>query len=84
MGRVLVAGLDFSMDYLHSEIAAFRALILREGWWDDLESRKATIKGLTFIMLNLHREADENEAWPLFHQALDEYYDLCDRFRVTY
>ena len=85
MGRVRVAGLDFSIDYLRSEIAAFQNLMNRDGWMiqGNLKNRRATVRGLTFIMLNLRCD-DENEAWRLFHLALDTYYDMCDRLRVTY
>jgi len=86
MGRVRVAGLDFKMEYLQSEIAALQDLIHRNGWiaQENLTNRQAAVKGLTFIMLNLGRDVDESEAWRLFHEVMDAYYDLCDRHHVTY
>ena len=83
MGRVRVAGLDFSTDYLQSEIAAFQDLMARDGWLvqETLDSRRAAVKGLTFVMLNLRQ--DTNEAWKLFHLVMDTYYDLCDKHRIT-
>ena len=86
MGRVRVAGLDFSTDYLRSEIAAFQHLIQRDRWvvQETLENRRAAVKGLTFVMLNLRCNVNENEAWNLFHQVMYTYYDLCDRRHVTY
>jgi hypothetical protein len=85
MGRIRVAGLDFKMEYLHSEIAALRAMIHRDGWIvrENLTSRQAAVKGLTFVMLNLERGVDEDEAWRLFHEVMDEYYDLCDRHHIS-
>jgi hypothetical protein len=85
MGRVRVAGLDFTTDYLRSEIAAFQHLMQRDRWMNQetLESRRAAVKGLTFVMLNLRGDADET-AWELFHQVMDAYYDLCDHRRITY
>ena len=84
MGRVRVAGLDFSTDYLRSEVAAFQDLMARDGWMvqENLESRRSLVKGLTFVMLNLRH--DTNEAWKLFHQVMDEYYDRCDRHQIPY
>jgi hypothetical protein len=86
MGMVRVAGLDFTTDYLRSEIAAFQHLMQRDRWMNQetLESRRAAVKGLTFVMLNLRSDVDENEAWKLFHQVMDAYYDECDRRRITY
>jgi hypothetical protein len=86
MGRVRVAGLAFSLEYLRSEIQAFRDLMEREGWTtrENNEKRTMTVTGLTFIMLNLSRDEDEKEAWSLFHSVMDEYHDLCDRHHLTY
>jgi hypothetical protein len=86
MGRIRVAGLDFDIDFLKSEIASLQNMIRRDGWivQDTLVNRQAAVKGLTFIMLNLGRDVDEDEAWKLFHEVMDEYYDLCDRRHVTY
>jgi hypothetical protein len=84
MGRVRVAGLAFSLEYLRSEIHTFQVLMQQDEWFDNLENRKAAGKGLTFIMLNLGCNVDEDAAWRLFHQVMDEYYDLCDQFHVTY
>ena len=86
MGRVRVAGLAFSLEYLRSEIHTFQVLMQQDEWFDqeNLGNRKAAGKGLTFIMLNLGCDVDEEAAWPLFHQVMDKYYDLCDRFHATY
>ncbi len=84
MGKIRVAGLDFTTDYLRSEIATFRHLMQRDRWMaqETLDSRRAAVKGLTFVMLNLRCAADESE-WKLFHAVMDEYYDLCDSRRIT-
>ncbi len=86
MGRVRVAGLDFSIDYLRSEVAAFQDLMTRDGWMvqGNLESRQAAMRGLIFVMLNLSCDANQDEAWKLFHQVMDSYYALCDRQHLRY
>jgi hypothetical protein len=86
MGIVRVAGLDFSLEYLRSEIHAFQVFMRRRDWIEEenTEKRKATRRGLVFIMLNLSCDVDQAEAWELFHQGMDEYYDKCDRFRLPY
>jgi hypothetical protein len=50
---------------------------------ETLESRRAAVKGLTFVMLNLRDGANEYE-WNLFHLVMDAYYDLCDQHRLSY
>ena len=87
MGRVRVAGLAFSLEYLRSEILKFQDLMEREGWMTNgnLEKRKMTVTGLTFIILNLDDDdANSDESWSFFHKVMDEYYDSCDRHHLTY
>jgi hypothetical protein len=85
MGKVRVAGLDFSNDYLRSEVAAFQHLMQRDRWMNQetLKNRRAAVKGLTFVMINLRSDSDEDEAWKLFHEVMDKYYDLCDRHHIS-
>ena len=87
MGQVQVTGLAFRLEYLRSEIHAFQVFMRRKDWSDpeNTERRKATRKGLIFIMLNLGGcDAVQDEAWRLFHLGMDEYYDKCDRHRLPY
>ena len=86
MGMTRVAGLDFSLGYLRSELQAFQEFMRRSDWKEEenTERRQATRRGLVFIMLNLSCDVDQAEAWELFHQGMDEYYGKCDRFRLPY
>lgn len=86
MGRVRVPGLDFSLEYLRSEIQTFHELLERASWMrrDNQTQRSGAVKGLTFIMLNLSDDVDRGEAWDMFHALMDEYHDLCDSYHITY
>jgi hypothetical protein len=46
--------------------------------------RKALTEGLTFLMLNLSEDVDQEVAWNLYHEALDEYHDKCDKLVLVY
>lgn len=86
MGRVRVAGLCFSIDALRREVDTFRQFTADPGWVSDenQEKRDTLVKGLTFVMLNLANDVDQEDAWGLFHSAVDEYHEKCDRLHVAY
>jgi len=86
MGRVRVPGLNFSLEYLRSEIQTFHELLERDSWMrrDNQAQRGGAVKGLTFIMLNLSDDVDRGKAWDMFHTLMDEYHDLCDLYFIPY
>jgi len=86
MGRVRVANLNFAIDMLQHEVDTFRKLTQDGSWMtqDNQERRKALTEGLTFIMLNLDPSVDQDVAWGLYHEAMDEYHEVCDDLRLRY
>jgi hypothetical protein len=86
MGRVRVANLNFAIDMLRREVDTFRKLTEDASWMtqDNQERRKALTEGLTFIMLNLDSGVDQDVAWGLYHEAMDEYHEVCDERRLRY
>ena len=86
MGRVRVPSLCFSIETLQSEVNTFQKFTSDPGWMtiENSAKRKALVEGLTFLMLNLGHGVDQQVAWNLYHHALDEYHEECDRRRIAY
>ena len=86
MGRIRVPGLNFSLDYLRSEIVCFSKFFQEASWMteDTLKKRRLACSGLVFIMLNLGEDVSQEAAWDLFHMVMDEYHDRCDLLHIHY
>jgi hypothetical protein len=86
MGRVRVANLNFTIDMLRREVDTFRKLTEDASWMtqDNQERRKALTEGLTFLMLNLSEDVDQEVAWDLYHVCMDEYHEQCDKLHLHY
>lgn len=86
MGRVRVPSLCFSIETLQSEVDTFRKFTSDLAWMttENHARRLALTKGLTFLMLNLSEDTDQGVAWNLYHEALDEYHDKCDKLVLVY
>ena len=86
MGRVRVPSLCFSIVTLQSEVDTFRKFTADPGWMtkENHTTRKSLTEGLTFLMLNLADGVDQEVAWNLYHHALDEYHEECDRMHIAY
>lgn len=86
MGRIRVPNLNFAIDMLQREVDTFRKLTQDGSWMtqNNQERRKALTEGLTFIMLNLDSSVDQDVAWGLYHEAMDEYHEFCDARRLRY
>ena len=86
MGRVLVPGLNLSLDYLRTEIVCFGKFMHETSWMteESFEKRRLAFSGLVFIMLNLGDDVSQDAAWGLFHMVMDEYHDRCDKLHIPY
>lgn len=86
MGRVRVPSLCFSIETLQSEVDTFRKFTSDLDWMtkENHARRKALTEGLTFLMLNLSEDIDQEVAWDLYHHAMDEYHEECDRKKLIY
>ena len=86
MGRARMPGLDFFMDFLRQERDMLRKFVQDPRWMTDEnhENRRGVIEGFTFLMLNLSSKVDQEEAWKLYHEIMDEYHETCDDLRVSY
>jgi hypothetical protein len=86
MGRVRVPSLCFSIETLQSEVDTFRKFTSDLAWMtkENHARRKALTEGLTFLMLNLSEDVDQEIVWGLFHTALDEYHEKCDQMQLVY
>jgi hypothetical protein len=86
MGRVRVPSLNFSFSTLQSEVDTFQKFTNDSEWMtkENHARRKALTEGLTFLMLNLAHDVDQETAWNLFHYAMDEYHEECDRLKLSY
>lgn len=86
MGRVRVPSLCFSIETLQSEVDTFRKFTSDPAWMttENHARRKALTEGLTFLMLNLSEDVDQEVVWNLYHEALDEYHEKCDRLKLVY
>lgn len=86
MGRVRVPSLCFSIATLQSEVDTFRKFTADPGWMtkENQATRKALTEGLTFLMLNLADDVNQESAWDLYHHAMDEYHEICDRKHLAY
>lgn len=86
MGRVRVPGLNFDLHHLQREVATFTKFVHDSAWMtrENHEARRSVCNGLTFLMLNLSPEVDQETAWNLFHEAMDAYHDRCDLLRLRY
>ena len=86
MGRIRVPNLNFAIDMLQREVDLFRKLTEDASWMtqDNQERRKALTEGLTFIMLNLDSRVDQDFSWGLYHEAMDEYHEVCDELKLRY
>lgn len=86
MGRVRVPSLNFSIETLQSEVDTFRKFTSDSCWMtpENHARRKALTEGLTFLMLNLSHDVDQEVAWELYHNAMDEYHEKCDRLKISY
>jgi hypothetical protein len=71
---------------LRREMDAFRQFTEDPLWMaaPNSEMRKTITRGLTFVMLNLGPEVDQDAAWDLYHHAMDEYHDTCDEQGLAY
>jgi hypothetical protein len=86
MGRIVVKGLGISMDTLQREAASFQKRFLIQDWMSEekSESRRSVADGFTFLMLNLAEDVDQEAAWELYHEVMDEYHEICDKLSITY
>lgn len=86
MGRVRVPSLCFSIETLQSEVDTFRKFMSDDSFMtkENHARRKALTEGLTFLMLNLAEDVDQDAAWRMYHQAMDDYHDKCDRLKLDY
>jgi len=86
MGKVRVPGLNFSLDYLRTEIVCFGKFMHETSWMteESLGKRRLACNGLVFIMLNLGDDVSQDAAWGLFHMVMDEYHDRCDLLHIRY
>ena len=86
MGRVRVPSLCFSIETLQREVDTFRKFTSDPTWMthDNHARREALTKGLTFLMLNLSEDVDQEVAWNLYHESMDEYHEKCDRMKLAY
>jgi hypothetical protein len=86
MGRIRVPSLCFSIDTLRAEVAKFHEFTRDSNWMvaDNHEKRRAVVEGLTFVMLNLAEDVDQEVVWELFHQAMDEYHKVCEQKNLQF
>jgi hypothetical protein len=86
MGRVRVPSLCFSIETLQSEVDTFRKFTSDSAWMtsDNHAVRKALTEGLTFLMLNLAEDVEQEAAWDLYHHVMDDYHETCDKLHLTY
>lgn len=77
--------LNFSLNHFEKEVKTFRSLVKNPKWLteENLQKRRALCQGLMFLILNLSEEEDDDRAWELFHNALDEYYAKCDLLCIS-
>jgi len=85
MGRVRLEGLNFTMDHLQREVDTFRKFAHDPEWMteENHEKRQALVEGLAFFMLNLADDVDQEEAWIVFHAAMDDYHLCCDNLQIS-
>ncbi len=76
----------FSIETLQSEVDTFRKFTSDLAWMtkENRKRRAAITEGLTFVMLNLSEEVDQEVAWDLYHEAMDEYHEKCDKMALVY
>ena len=86
MGRVRIPSLCFSIETLQNEVDTFRKFTSDPAWMtkENNERRKALTEGLTFLMLNLSEDVDQEVVWNLYHEAMDEYHEKCDKMLIAY
>ena len=86
MGRVRVPSLCFSIESLQREVDTFQKFTSDSCWMtsDNQARRKALTEGLTFLMLNLAEDVDQEVAWDMYHHAMDDYHEQCDKLHLAY